>query len=165
MQDIVFRLAEILKSKGYWLSVAESCTGGLLAHTVTNVSGSSLWFKGGIVAYANEIKERLLGVDREILIQYGAVSQQCVLAMVQGLIKLFKTEVGVAISGIAGPGGGSEEKPVGTVYQAFWLNGQIWSKKCLFAGERLEIKEQSVEFCLKELLTKFRNTKFNSLKR
>ncbi|SDN78677.1 nicotinamide-nucleotide amidase [Desulfonauticus submarinus] len=146
-------LAELLVKKNYFLSVAESCTGGLLSNLLTNCPGSSEWFKGGIIAYSNEIKRKLLNVEENILQRYGAVSKQCVLQMVEGLVRLFNTEVGISISGIAGPGGGSLLKPVGTVFQGFWIKEKVWVKKYFFTGSRIEIKEQSVKAALTELIT------------
>jgi len=150
--SLVERLASLLQERNYTLSIAESCTGGLLGHTLTNLAGSSSWFKGGVIAYANEIKERVLNVDQNILKQNGAVSAKCVHAMVKGVTKLFNTETGIAFSGIAGPGGGSPLKPVGTVYAGFYLKDRIWTQKFFFSGSREEIKSQTVYVGLNELI-------------
>lgn len=111
-------LGNLLRKKGLSLSTAESCTGGYVAHLVTSVPGSSDYFKGSVVAYANDVKQALLGVQADTLKQYGAVSEQTVREMVSGTIHLLKTDLAVSISGIAGPGGGSPEKPVGTIWMA-----------------------------------------------
>ncbi|KUJ96190.1 MAG: nicotinamide-nucleotide amidase [Desulfonauticus sp.] len=151
-QEKVLKLASYLQSNGLKLGVAESCTGGLLAHTLTNVSGSSSWFMGGVVAYANSVKEKVLGVSAHTLEKFGAVSTECVLEMVRGVANLLEVEVAVAISGIAGPTGGTLEKPVGTVFQAYLVGDKLWSKKFLFSGSRYEIKVQSVQKALEELI-------------
>ena len=107
------KVGELLKAKNFSLSTAESCTGGGIAALITSVPGSSEYFKGGIVAYSNEIKADLLHVSVETLAQYGAVSRETVVEMVKGAMKTLKTDCAVATSGIAGPGGGTPEKPVG----------------------------------------------------
>ncbi|MCK5719098.1 MAG: CinA family protein, partial [Thiomargarita sp.] len=106
-------LGQLLREKAWRLVTAESCTGGWIAQTVTSVNGSSDWFDCGFVSYSNTSKQALLGVKTETLEQYGAVSKPVVLEMVQGAISQSQTQVGIAISGIAGPGGGTEDKPVG----------------------------------------------------
>lgn len=111
-------LGETLKKKGKSVAVAESCTGGYIGHLITSISGSSDYFKGGIIAYENAVKEKLLGVRRDDLITYGAVSQQVVEQMALGAKESLKADYAIATSGIAGPGGGSDEKPVGTVWIA-----------------------------------------------
>ena len=112
------KIGELLKSKNLSLSTAESCTGGSIAALVTSVPGSSEYFNGGIVAYSNEVKMSLLHVSAETLEKYGAVSRETVIEMVKGAMKALKTDCAVATSGIAGPGGGTAEKPVGTVWVA-----------------------------------------------
>ena len=107
------KVGELLKAKNFSLSTAESCTGGGIAALITSVPGSSEYFKGGIVAYSNEIKADLLHVSVETLAQYGAVSRETVVEMVKGAMKTLKTDCAVATSGIAGPGGGTPEKPTG----------------------------------------------------
>jgi PncC family amidohydrolase len=111
-------VGELLKSKNAMVSVAESCTGGMISHEITSVPGSSEWFKGSVVAYSNEIKENILQVDAQSLIKHGAVSEQVVRQMVEGVRKLMGTEYGIATSGIAGPTGGTPDKPVGMVWIA-----------------------------------------------
>lgn len=116
---------DVLRKRGFTLSAAESCTGGGIAAAVTSVPGSSDVFKGGVVAYANEIKRDLLSVSEDALRMYGAVSETVVRQMATGVASLMRTTCAVATSGIAGPGGGSSDKPVGTVWTAFYVNGTV----------------------------------------
>ena len=125
-----------LKEKNLTLSLAESCTGGKLASLITAIPGCSSYFKGGIVCYSNEIKERLLGVDSSLLATVGAVSRQVVEAMAVGVYQTFQTDCAIAISGIAGPSGGTPEKPVGTVWIAAAYKGRIQSQEYLFSQNR-----------------------------
>ena len=125
----VVKIGKLLKAKNFSLSTAESCTGGGIAALITSVPGSSEYFKGGIVAYSNEIKADLLHVSVETLAQYGAVSRETVVEMVKGAMKTLKTDCAVATSGIAGPGGGTPEKPVGTVWIAAACKNEIVTMK------------------------------------
>ena len=118
-------IGELLKAKNLSLSTAESCTGGGIAALITSVPGSSEYFNGGIVAYSNEIKQDLLHVSAETLARHGAVSRETVVEMVKGAMKTLKTDCAVATSGIAGPGGGTQEKPVGTIWIAAAYNNEI----------------------------------------
>ena len=115
---IAERVGRLLLARSWRLATAESCTGGLVGHTITEISGSSTFFQGGVIAYANEVKRNVLGVPQEVLSEHGAVSYQSALAMAQGIRRLLNVEVGVSVTGVAGPTGGSAEKPVGTVYIA-----------------------------------------------
>ena len=144
-------VGELLKSKNLSLSTAESCTGGGVAALVTSVPGSSEFFNGGIVAYSNEVKISLLHVSAETLERYGAVSQETVIEMVKGAMKALKTDCAVATSGIAGPGGGTAEKPVGLVYIGCYLNGKTTVKECRFTGNRMENRLHTVETALEML--------------
>ena len=126
------------------LSVAESCTGGLLGACITSISGASAWFQGGIIAYDNAVKMNLLNVSEKILIEHGAVSLECVLAMATGLCMRMQTNVGISISGIAGPSGGTEDKPVGTVYVGYCIQGETFFTLLNLKGTREEIREQAV---------------------
>lgn len=143
---------ELLKAKGMKLALAESCTGGLIAHRITNIPGSSEYFLGGVVSYADAIKHRLLEVDAETLAQDGAVSRQTALEMARGACRVLGADVGVAVTGIAGPGGGSEEKPVGLTWIALVdpdgerVEHHIWS------GDRIANKERSAEAALELLV-------------
>ena len=146
------QIGELLRQHGLRLAVAESCTGGLIGNRITNVAGSSTYFIGGVTSYAYEAKVRLLGVRWETLEAHGAVSQKTVLEMARGVRKVLAADVGLAVSGIAGPGGGTPEKPVGTTwiglsaaeYEQAWLNQ--------LQGDRLQIKERAAEQALQYLL-------------
>ncbi len=129
-------IGELLKSKNKTVATAESCTGGAIAKQITSVSGSSGYFKGGVVAYANEVKTSLLSVNEETLKTYGAVSEQTVTEMALGVKKLLQTDFAVATSGIAGPDGGSEEKPVGTVWIAVASLQGVETKQFAFGDNR-----------------------------
>ncbi len=137
-------IARALLERKWWIATAESCTGGLLAHTLTNIPGSSAYFKGGVVSYSNEVKMKVLGVKRETLEQYGAVSEQTAREMAEGVKNLMEVDVAVATTGIAGPGGGTPEKPVGLVYIGLATPEGVEVKRFLFNGDRLYNKEQ---FC------------------
>ena len=152
MHGTIEALGASLRERSVRMATAESCTGGLVASTLTDVAGSSEWFEGGVVAYDNRIKMRLLGVPEDVLIRHGAVSRECVEAMADGVCELMRVPVGLAISGIAGPGGGTPEKPVGTVWMAWRSFDRVWSRVFLFRGERREIKLQSVAAAIVELV-------------
>ncbi len=138
-------LGNILKEKRLTLSVAESCTGGYISHKITSVSGSSSYFKGGIVSYANEIKENILDVKESELIQFGAVSEPVVQQMAKGVQRIFNTDCSIATSGIAGPDGGSEEKPVGTVWICARYKEKMVSGKFIFGISReMNIERASI---------------------
>ena len=151
LEKMVEALGESLRSQRCRMATAESCTGGLVACTLTDVAGSSEWFEGGVVAYDNRVKMRLLGVPEEVLVRHGAVSRACVESMVQGVCTLMDVPVGLAISGIAGPGGGTPDKPVGTVWVAWQSAGRVWSRDFSFDGSRREIKMQSMRAAIAEL--------------
>jgi nicotinamide-nucleotide amidase len=140
-----------LKKKGLRLALAESCTGGLLGHLITNVPGSSDWFTGGVVAYSNEVKKRLLGVASTTLERYGAVSRRTASEMAAGVMKALKTDVGLAVTGIAGPEGGTEKKPVGTVFIALARGKKVYTKRLMLSGTRKSIKKRAAVEALKEL--------------
>ena len=129
MKALAEELGKLLLEKGLTLSTAESCTGGGIASVITSISGSSEYFKGGIVAYANEVKMALLEVQSETLEKHGAVSEQTVVEMAKGAMKSMKTTCSIATSGIAGPGGGTAEKPVGTIWIAVACNERIVTKR------------------------------------
>jgi len=149
----VSELGECLRVEDNLLATAESCTGGLLASTLTDTPGSSEWFAGSVIAYSNEVKSRLLGVKPEIIETNGAVSRRVVLAMAEGVLKAVGANVSVAISGIAGPGGGTQDKPVGTIWMAWaWPSGSR-AKLYQFTGTREAIKEQSVMAAINGLLS------------
>lgn len=137
-----------LKSAGWSLCLAESCTGGLVSHRVTNIPGSSDYYLGGVNAYTNEIKIRLLGVLPETLATFGAVSEQTVREMALGAQRVFQSDVALSISGIAGPGGGSPQKPVGTVWIGLAIQSVLSASRFHFHGDRVSIKNQSAEMAL-----------------
>lgn len=137
-------VGSLLKEKGWRISVAESCTGGLIANTFTDVSGSSDYFDGGIVCYANHVKVNQLGVLQEDLDSVGAVSKEVALQMAKEVAEKLGTEIGISTTGIAGPGGGTEEKPVGTVWMGFYQNGgEHFAIKAMFTKDRLINKERT----------------------
>jgi PncC family amidohydrolase len=150
-------LGRLLSNRGLQLAVAESCTGGLVSHLVTNVSGSSEYFRGGITAYANEAKIRLLGVRPDTIEKFGAVSEETVLEMARGVRQALASDLGLSVSGIAGPGGGTAGKPVGTTWVGFsGPDGEV-SKHFLFSGDRLEVKGQAAQKAL-ELVISYLDT-------
>jgi len=144
-------LGPVLTRRAWHLTTAESCTGGLIAHRITNVSGSSGYFDRGFVTYSNEAKMALLKVPEDVLIAHGAVSEPCARAMAEGARKSAGSEAGVSVTGIAGPSGGSEEKPVGTVFMAVSLPSGTKVKRFQFEGGRVRIKEQTADAALEML--------------
>lgn len=141
-------LVALLSKKGLKVTFAESCTGGLLGATLTAVSGASEVFDGSIVSYANEIKSEKLDVDKDVLNSVGAVSEECARQMALGACRAFSADCAAAITGIAGPLGGTPEKPVGTVYVSAAFDGEVKVEHCIFSGSRAEVREQSVEKAL-----------------
>jgi PncC family amidohydrolase len=137
------KLIELLKTKKLTISTAESCTGGLISRLITDVPGSSEVFIGGVVSYSNEMKMKWLGVKSETLIRYGTVSEQTVMEMLKGIIRETGSDLAVAVSGIAGPTGGTPDKPVGTVFIGAAFHKQKVVKKFLFKGNREEVRKQS----------------------
>lgn len=144
-------VGRLLKRQNLTLAVAESCTGGLIGHRITNVPGSSAYYQGSITAYASEVKERVLHVRGSTLQTWGAVSEETALEMAQGVREAFRADIGLAITGIAGPGGGTSEKPVGLVYVALVAPGAAWVERHIWEGDRWENKADSAESAL-ELL-------------
>lgn len=149
----VARLAEYLRARHEWLTVAESCTGGWLAKVCTDLAGSSGWFERGFVTYSNAAKQDMLGVPAKILKQTGAVSEATVRAMATGALQRSSANWSVSISGIAGPGGGSDDKPVGTVWFG-WAGPDGWQQTAtfVFSGNRQQVRAQSVACALQGLL-------------
>lgn len=137
-----------LRERGLTLAVAESCTGGLVSHCITDIPGSSDVYRGAVVAYANDIKQRLLGVERRTLEEHGAVSAQTARQMAQGVRRLLAADLGLAVTGIAGPGGGSPEKPVGLVYVALAAPDGEWVEQHLWQGDRQANKAASAQAAL-----------------
>ncbi len=143
MEDKAKSLVKLLTEKGLKIASAESCTGGLFAKLITDVPGSSAVLDESYVTYANEAKTKILGVKKETLEKYGAVSKQTVYEMASGLYRVSKSNVCVVFSGIAGPDGGTDEKPVGTVFSALSINGEITTYKSLFSGSRDEVRHSA----------------------
>ena len=141
-----------LKEQGLSLATAESCTGGGIGASITAIPGSSAWYKGGIISYTNEIKERLLGVDSSLLLQFGAVSGQVAESMALGAIKTLGADVAVSVTGLAGPDGDSFGNPVGTVFIGVAKGACVQHRKFLFSGDRQQVRQQAVEESLKLLL-------------
>jgi PncC family amidohydrolase len=150
------QIVRLLTERGATLAVAESCTGGLIADLITDVSGSSRCFLGGIVPYHNDAKTSLLGVDAKIIEKFGSVSGETALAMAQGVLSRFGADIGVAVTGIAGPGGGTPEKPVGLTFLAVVdAKGRVASRKAEWTGNRRQNKRRSALtalFLVEELL-------------
>jgi nicotinamide-nucleotide amidase len=152
LTTIAQQLGEILCKKNAKITTAESCTGGAISEAITSVSGSSQWFEFGFVTYANSAKRQLLGVSEETLEQYGAVSEQVVKQMAQGAIKQSEADYAIAVSGVAGPDGGTEEKPVGTVWVCWQTPSQIWTHKLVLSGDRQAVRTEAVKKSLQQLL-------------
>lgn len=154
--DGLYALAERLVALGTrqnkTLGVAESCTGGLLAGALTAVPGSSAVFLGGVVSYSNAVKKSLLGVSEELLVHHGAVSEACARAMAAGARRCLAVDLALAVTGIAGPEGGTREKPLGTVWFALAASRKVWAWHRRFEGPRDAIRCQSVHFALERLL-------------
>jgi len=144
-------VGELLRPLGLKLAVAESCTGGLVGHRITNVPGSSEYFLGGVTAYAYEAKVKLLGVSWDTLTRFGAVSRETVLEMAHGARRALEADIGVSVSGIAGPGGGMPEKPVGLTWIGLSASGFEDARMFVFSGDRLEVKQQAAEQALRML--------------
>lgn len=141
-------ITRMLQKKRLTLAIAESCTGGLISHALTNIPGSSQVFLCGVVAYADTAKSRFLGVKPETLELHGAVSKETALEMAQNIRRLASSHIGLGITGIAGPGGGSAAKPVGTVFIAVRIGPHAYFKKFSFSGTRLKIKTLAKEAAL-----------------
>ena len=155
------KVGSLLVDKGLVLVTAESCTGGLLAHRITNVPGSSAYYLGGFVAYAYEAKEVLLGVRHETLLAHGAVSEETAMEMARGVRQRLDADLGIAITGVAGPAGGTPEKPVGLVFLALSAPGVDRCQRHVWKGDRVANKEQSVEAALQLVLNYLREQKMS----
>ncbi|POT56391.1 hypothetical protein C3432_13270 [Citrobacter amalonaticus] len=145
-----------LKARGATVTTAESCTGGWLAKSITDIAGSSAWFERGFVTYSNEAKAQMIGVREETLAQHGAVSEEVVVEMAIGALKAARADYALSVSGIAGPDGGSEEKPVGTVWFAFaCANGEGITRRECFRGDRDAVRRQATAYALQTLWQQF----------
>jgi len=166
MMNIIQQLAKVLIEQRFRMTTAESCTGGLIAAHLTRLAGSSAWFDSAIITYSNQAKIRLLEVSGETLACHGAVSQQTAQEMVLGVVLLNEVEVGISVTGIAGPDGGSKEKPVGTVWIAWNIAPWNLLKTELFhfEGKRDEIRNQVVITALEGLLTLLKDTNSRKFK-
>ena len=152
------KLVKVLTEKKMTCATAESCTGGGVGYSITAVSGSSAVFWGGIISYDNSVKQRILGVPEEVLATKGAVSSECAAAMADGARRLLKTDIAVSLTGIAGPGGGSAEKPVGLVWFGLASGGSrsratVITEKKVFPGDRESVRAAAIEHALGILLT------------
>ena len=141
-------LIKLLIKKKLKISFAESCTGGLLASSITSISGASKVFNLGLVTYSNQSKIKILKVNRNIIKKYGAVSHECCYAMVKNLSKISKANINISITGIAGPEGGTLEKPTGTVWIAWQWENKVQTRRFLFAGNRSQVRLAAVEAAL-----------------
>lgn len=148
-------VADLLRKKHLTVAVAESCTGGLISHRLTNIPGSSYYFDAAVVSYSNQSKMKILDVQMSSLLDFGAVSEEVAIEMAKGIRKITGADIGISTTGICGPEGGSEEKPIGLVYIAIDYLGKITTNKCLFSGKREEIKQKIADCALnllKELI-------------
>jgi len=153
VDDAAARLGELLKSKQAILATAESCTGGGVAYAITAVPGSSHWFDRGFVVYTNDSKTEMLGIDAALIEKYGVVSEPVARALAEGVLKHSHADYALAITGIAGPGGGSDKKPVGTVWFAWAGNNyNTTSRKIQFVGDRNQVREQAIEAALSGMM-------------
>lgn len=155
LRRLALAIAECLPLRGQWLATAESCTGGWIAKCLTDIAGSSGWFERGLVSYSNAAKQSLLGVPAETLARYGAVSAETAAAMCGGLLAVAPVDWTVAVTGIAGPGGGSPDKPVGTVWLAWQARGAgADAVRFQFPGDREAVRRASVAAALSGLLSR-----------
>ncbi len=154
IQYLTRDLAALLSQNANSICTAESCTGGLIVTTFTDLAGSSAWFDRGFITYSNQAKIDMLGVKTSTLEEYGAVSKEIAAEMVLGALEFSQSQVAVSVTGIAGPGGGSELKPVGTVCFGFALKNknQVWTEKKWFEGSRSDVRQASLLFALKYIL-------------
>jgi nicotinamide-nucleotide amidase len=152
MVKLVSELSTRLLDKGWMLATAESCTGGMIAAACTDLSGSSNWFERGFVTYSNEAKTEMLGVDPALIQAHGAVSEVVARAMAFGAVRHSRAQVSVAVTGVAGPTGGSKEKPVGTVWFGFMVDGVLSSETKRFDGDRAAVRAATVQYAFERLL-------------
>ncbi|ODQ08050.1 MULTISPECIES: nicotinamide-nucleotide amidase [Enterobacterales] len=161
MTRLSIEVGKALLEKKSTITTAESCTGGWIAKVITDISGSSEYYHRGFVTYSNEAKHEMIGVDKQTLLKYGAVSEEVVLQMAKGALTTANADFAVSVSGIAGPGGGSEEKPVGLVWFGFAMKTstgiQTKAKHCIFNGSREQVRAESVIFSLKSILKEIIN--------
>jgi nicotinamide-nucleotide amidase len=144
--------AELLQDRRWQLATAESCTGGLIAAACTDLAGSSGWFERGFVTYSNEAKTELLGVDAALIAAHGAVSEAVARAMAEGALAHSHAQVSLAVTGVAGPGGGSADKPVGTVWFGWSVNGRVRTERRRFEGDRAAVRAATVRHSMQTLV-------------
>jgi nicotinamide-nucleotide amidase len=148
---LVARIAKLLCERQWLLATAESCTGGMIAAACTDLAGSSAWFERGFVTYSNNAKSEMLGVPPALIAVHGAVSDAVVAAMATQAVARSHAHVAVAVSGVAGPTGGSPDKPVGTVWFAWHVDGQVRTERRVFGGDRAAVRQATVAYALQVL--------------
>ena len=151
-EPLVLELAAALRARGWRMATAESCTGGLVAAACTALAGSSDWFERGFVTYSNEAKTESIGVDAALIATHGAVSEPVARAMAEGAVAHSHAQVSVAVTGVAGPTGGSAEKPVGTVWFGWSVDGRVRTERRCFDGDRAEVRAATVHHALQNLV-------------
>ena len=156
--SLCLQLSQLLLAKDWMLCTAESCTGGLISAACTELAGSSVWFERGFVTYSNAAKTELLGVPEALIAGHGAVSEPVALTMASGAIAHSRAQVAVAVTGVAGPGGGTPAKPVGTVWLAWSVDGQLSAQCCHFEGDRNQVRQATVVHALQGLISRISNT-------
>ena len=155
-------LADLMLENGLFMATAESCTGGMIAAACTDLAGSSAWFERGFVTYSNAAKTELLGVDAALITQHGAVSEPVASAMAFGAIRHSHAQVSVAVTGVAGPTGGSPAKPVGTVWFGFMVAGTLTSEVMLFAGGRAAVRMATVQHAVSGIVSRLASLKLSA---
>ena len=150
--ELATRVGHTLKAKGLLLATAESCTGGGIAHAITEIAGSSEWFDCGFVTYSNASKNELLDISEALIAQHGAVSEEIAGAMAEGAVANSSSDVAVSTTGIAGPGGAVPGKPVGTVCFGWRVGDKTYTERLVFKGDRQQVRAQTVDHALKRLL-------------
>lgn len=149
---LVVRASELLQARGWMMVTAESCTGGLIAARCTDLAGSSAWFERGLVTYSNAAKTEALGVDADLIATHGAVSEPVARAMATGAVAHSKAQAAVAVTGVAGPTGGSPDKPVGTVWFGWQVGDELRTERRRFDGDRATVRAATVEHALRTLV-------------
>lgn len=151
-------LVKLLMDKKMTISTAESCTGGMISSSIVNISGASYVLNEAYVTYSNEAKMRLLGVEKKTLDEFGAVSEETASQMVTGVARITGADCAISVTGIAGPDGGTEEKPVGTVYVGYYFNGYTKIEKYNFAGDRYNVRRSTTKTVLSKMLELINNS-------
>ncbi len=151
-QQLATELGQLLLRKNQSITTAESCTGGGISYAITAISGSSAYLDRSFITYSNKAKQQMLGVKSATLLQFGAVSEETVVEMARGAALAAGAQVAIAVSGIAGPSGGSPQKPVGTVCFGFAVDGHVVSTTVVFSGDREQVRQQSIDFALQQTI-------------